>query len=414
MVNNDVGIVGAGAAGLMAAIFAAKAGAEVIVFESNTTAGRKLLKTGGGRCNLTHFTKTAELLKDYRPFDKFLCYSLYEFSAEDAVEFFNSRNVDTYVETDGSVFPVSNRASDILNVLVSECQKLKVKFFYDKKVSDVVKIENGFIIKAGSKEIRLASIIVATGGASWPVTGSTGDGYSIAEKMGHKVITPRACLVPLVTNEKWVKYLAGVALDNIRISASIENKKVSATGALVFTSAGIGGPAVLNFSRMIVDSLDNNALPVSIDILPEYNFEQLFELIKKSCEENPKKDIGTVISFLLPRSVAGEIYSMTDADQNLKAGQLSRNLCHKICSLIKALPVTIKSARSLEEATITRGGVDLSEIDDKTMQSKLVKRLFFAGEVIDVDGPCGGYNLQIAWSTGALAGKSAVKIWKTA
>ena len=405
--GSAVGIIGAGASGLMAAIFAAEAGADVVVFESNTSAGRKLLKTGGGRCNLTHFGKPAELLKACKPYDKFLSYSLYEFSPENAVEFFNSRNVGTYVASDGSVFPKSDLAGDILGVLLSECQKLKVKFFYDKKVSDIVKVENGFVVKAAAKEMTFQSIIIATGGASWPVTGSTGDGYSMAEKMGHKVLTPRASLVPLVTSEKWVKYLAGVALDNVKISATIENKKVSATGALVFTSTGIGGPAVLNFSRMIVDSLADGALPISIDILPEYNFEQLFDLIKKSCEENSKKDITTVISFLLPRSVASEIYNMTDADQNLKAGQLSRSLCHKICSLIKNLPVTVVSARSLQEATVTRGGVDISEIDDKTMQSKLVKGLFFAGELIDADGPCGGYNLQIAWSTGALAGKSA-------
>ncbi|HPS54262.1 MAG TPA: NAD(P)/FAD-dependent oxidoreductase [Sedimentisphaerales bacterium] len=405
--SGAVGIIGAGAAGLMAAVFAAQVGAEVVVIESNTSAGRKLLKTGGGRCNLTNFTKTAELLKAYRPYDKFLRYSLYEFSPEDVIQFFNTRNINTCVEPNGSVFPASNRANDILDVLTRECQKLKVKFLYDKKVSDILKVEDGFIVKAANKEITFRSIIIATGGASWSVTGSTGDGYRLAENLGHKVVTPRASLVPLVTSEKWVKYLAGVALDNIRISANIENKKVSAAGALVFTSTGIGGPAVLNFSRMVVDRLISGALPISIDILPEYNFEQLFDVIKKSCEENSKKDITTVISFLLPRSVACEIYNITDADQNLKAGQLSRNLCHKICSLIKALPVTIIAARSLQEATITRGGVDTSEIDDKTMQSKLVKGLFFAGEVIDADGPCGGYNLQIAWSTGALAGKSA-------
>jgi len=406
--GDSVGIIGAGPAGLMAAIFAAKAGAEVVVFESNTTAGRKLLKTGGGRCNLTHFGKPAELLKAYRPYDKFLRYSLYEFSSEDAIEFFNSRDVATYTETNGSVFPISNMASDVLDVLLSECRKLKVKFFYDKKVSDITKTNEGFIVKAAAKEMTLASIIIAAGGACWPITGSTGDGYRIAEKMGHKIIAPRASLVPLVTSQKWVQYLAGVPIDNIRIFTTIKNKKVEATGALVFTSTGIGGPAILNFSRMIVDSVTKEPLPVSIDILPEYNFDQLFELMKKNCQEHSKKDIATVMSFLLPRSVAGQIYEMTDADQNLKAGQLSRNLCHKICSLIKALPLTIQSTRSLKEATITRGGVDLAEIDNKTMQSRLVEGLFLAGEVLDADGPCGGYNLQIAWSTGALAGKSAV------
>jgi len=409
--KTDICIIGAGPAGLMAAINAAKTGAGVIIIESNPTAGKKLLRTGRGRCNITNLAKPAEILKAYGKYERFLRHAMYEFSPEAVVAYFQSRGVPTKLEKNATVWPVSDKASDVKEVLVRDATQAGSRFIYGRPVQSVSH-ENGLfrtVFADGSVESK--ALIIATGGASWPDTGSTGDGYTFAKSLGHKIIQPRAALVPLVTREKWPGTLAGVSLGKIGITAKLDGKKISVTGEALFTHTGIGGPAPFDMSRLIIDELAaGRPVPVQLDFLPDRPTEQLEREIDKTCQEHPRLALFSLVSRYVARALAEQTCRAMNEDMNLHLGQLSRPSRKKLLESLKAHPLTITSARPLEEATVTHGGVALDEIDPKTMMSKKLPALFFAGEVIDADGPCGGYNLQIAFCTGTLAGKNAAKL----
>ncbi len=405
----DVCIVGAGPAGLMASIFAAGKGASVIVLERNTTAGRKLLRTGGGRCNVTHASTVRELIGAFDAFGRFLRHGLYEFSADDMIAFLADHGVSCRVENDGCVFPDTDRATDIKNVLLAAAKAEGVRLLYGKRVTGIKKDGNGFLLKTEDSSIDCQKVIIATGGKSWPDLGSTGDGYKLAKKFGHTVVEPKAAVVGLIAKEKWIKKLQGVALGDVRITCDIDGKKVAATGAMIFTDKGISGPAVFDLSRFVVDEFatGGEAIGLCIDLVPQLNHQQLQQYFIDSAANHPKKELLTILCELLPKSIVIQICRLGEMSAEIRIGQLAKSKRVDILKKLKALPITVKSTRPLEEATVTRGGVSLDEIDPKTMQSRITKGLFFAGEVINADGPCGGYNLQIAWSTGSLAGKSA-------
>ncbi|MHC5083732.1 MAG: BaiN/RdsA family NAD(P)/FAD-dependent oxidoreductase [Planctomycetota bacterium] len=408
--NTDICIIGAGPAGLMAAITAAESGAKVTLIERNTSAGRKLRHTGGGRCNLTHDGSIGEFVKAYGPAGRFLKHSLYEFSADDLRTYFAGRGVPTKVLEDGCVFGVTENAGDVARALIDHAKQLGVQLLYDKPVDQIEKTGDAFIVRAKNETISTQSVIVATGGASWPKTGSTGDGYMFAKAFGHTIITPRAALTTLKAKEAWAGQLAGVAVSEIVIKTKIGKRQISQRGPLVFTDKGIGGPAVLNMSNHLTDRLPNheNPIPVTIDLLPGYTPEELDKEIIALCQQYPKKELPPAIVSLLPKSLITAICHQLDAAPNLTASTLSKKLRHKLVEMLKHLPLSIVATGPLEQATITRGGVSLDEVNRQTMESKLQPGLFFAGEVLNADGPCGGYNLQIAFSTGHLAGKSAV------
>jgi predicted Rossmann fold flavoprotein len=415
--ETKVCIVGAGPAGLMSAIFAAKAGAQTVVIEKNTTAGRKLLLTGGGRCNLTHTGTVDDFVRVYGKYGRFLRHALYEFSPDSTCEFFGQIGVETKVDEDGCVFPISEHASEVRDALLHRCQKLDVQFIFGRGVEGIEKRAGGFAISAGKEVLKTQKVIIATGGASYPATGSTGDGFELARCLGHTIIEPRPALVPLITKEKWPNELAGTSLDNVTVSAMVDkkpfgaaqNRRVSVSGPVVFTQDGMGGPAVLDLSRLLADYLPaQKPIGVVVDITPAMNEAKLEEYLVDQLLRYSRKIIINVLFDLVPKKLAGLLCRQAGI-ADTTGSQLKKDQRRKVIRLLKKLPLSITATRPIDEATTTRGGVATAEINPKTMQSKICPGLYFAGEVIDADGPCGGYNLQIAWSTGALSAKSADK-----
>jgi hypothetical protein len=394
----------------MAAIHCAEANAETFVFESNTVAGRKLLHSGAGRCNFTHLASAAELIRAFGPKGRFLSYSLHRFTAEQVRLFFRRHGLESSVEQDGCVFPVTQRASDVRDVLAKHAKSCSVHFYFGKPVKHIERKEDSFVIHAAGNIIYAKKVIIATGGLSWPQTGSTGDGYRLAKELGHHIIEPKASLVPLVTCQSWPAELSGTSLKDVRISAVVEGRKIAVSGPMIFTDDGIGGPAVLDLSSFLTDYLPNkeNPIEIRIDMVRQISEAELDKQVRERIADNPKKTVAVVLADFVPRRAAAILCRQYDC-QNLASCELTKELRRKLVQLVKAVPLSIVSTRPIDEAIVTRGGVALEEIDPKTMESKICPGLFFAGEVIDVDGPCGGYNLQLCWSTAALAGRSAAK-----
>jgi predicted Rossmann fold flavoprotein len=339
---------------------------------------------------------------------RFLSYCLYEFSPQDVVDFFASLGLKTRTEQDGCIFPASNRAGDVRDALVNRVKKLGVNFLYDKRAENITKQEDTFIIHTPVEPVRAEKVIIATGGLSWPKTGCTGDGYRFARSFGHNSTRTRASLVPLVSLEDWPGQLAGTPVENVRISARINNKKISTAGALIFTDDGIGGPGVLDMSRLLTDYLPAEKAPIEItlDFAPNVEQSAFDKEMTELLSANPKKKIVNILAEFVPKRIGIFLCKRVGCDGELAAGQLKKDIRKRLIADVKALPLSIVRTREINEATITRGGVSLEEIEPKTMESKICPGLFFAGEVIDVDGPCGGHNLQICFSTGALAGTS--------
>jgi len=425
--RTQVCIIGAGPAGLMASIHCAAANAETAVFETNTTAGRKLLITGGGRCNLTHLASPGEIVRSFGPKGRFLSFSLHRFTPEHVRQFFRELGLDSIVEPNGCVFPASDRAIDVRDCLIKHAKNLPVRrsllvrhsfsgggsgvggvrFYFDKSVRRVVREGNSFAVHTDRDIIYAEKVIIATGGLSYPQTGSTGDGYRFAKELGHTIIEPKASLVPLVTRETWPAQIAGTAVENVKISAHINNKKITTAGALVFTDDGIGGLAAWDMSRHLTDYLPaQRPVEVFIDLVPAMNEAEFNEYLFGLFAKYPKKIVVNILFDLVPKKLAGFLCRQAGVAETI-GSQLKKEYRRKIIQLLKKLPLSIKGTRPIAEAIVTRGGVSASEIETKTMESKICPGLFFAGEVIDVDGPCGGYSLQICWSTGALAGSSA-------
>ncbi len=409
MGKTQVCVTGAGPAGLMAAVFSARAGARTTLIEANTNAGRKLLITGGGRCNLTHQAAPADLIRAFGAKGKFLSYCLYEFSPQDVQDFFADLGLAMRIEEDGCVFPFTGRAGDVRDLLAAHATKLGVDFLYDRRIDSITKDAVKFILHSAGEQFVADKVIIATGGLSWPKTGCTGDGYRFARQFGHSVVEPRASLVPLVSSEKWPGKVAGTAVEKVRLSVRVKNKKLTAAGALVFTDDGIGGPAAQDMSLHLTDYLPTAGKPIeiAIDLKPDVQGDRLETQMTEQIAANPKKKVANVLAEFVPRRMAVVLCEQAGCDEELPAGQLRKDLRRKLVRILKATPMSIVRTRPIAEATVTRGGVSVAEIEAKTMESKTCPGLFFAGEVLDVDGPCGGYNLQICWSTGALAGSYA-------
>ena len=410
-VRTKVCVIGAGPAGLMAAIFSAEAGSRTTVIEANTGPGRKLLLTGAGRCNLTLQAGPGEFVRELGAKGRFLSYCLYQFSPQYVQDFFARLGLRLKLEKDGCVFPVTDRAGDVRDVLVDRAKRLGVRFLYDRRVSSIAKEAGTFVVRAVGEPVCAEKLIVATGGLSWPQTGSTGDGYRFAQELGHTIVEAKASLVPLVTRQDWPGQLAGTAVEDVRVSARINNRKITTAGAIIFTDDGIGGPAVLDMSRYLTDHLPavGKPLGITLDLAPQVAGTELETQITELVCANPKKKVVNVLAEFVPKRLSSVLCRQAGCGDELPASQLKKDVRKKLVGIIKALPLSILSTRPIAEAIVTHGGVSVTEIEPRTMESKICPGLFFAGEVIDVDGPCGGYNLQICWSTGALAGSSAAK-----
>ncbi len=407
----NVVIIGAGAAGLMAAIRASQnKDNKITLLEKNERAGRKLMITGKGRCNLCNNCDLDTLMSNIPKNAKFLYSAFSALTPSDVMDTFESWGVPLKTERGNRVFPQSDKAVDIVDALVNTAKKSGVKTINataekiltsEQKVIGV-KLENGDIIPADS-------VILATGGMSYPLTGSTGDGYKMAEALGHTVTELKPSLVPLTIHEGFCTRLAGLSLKNVTLSVFEEGKKkplFNEMGEMLFTHFGISGPLVLSASSHIRYKGKKNYIAF-IDLKPALTSEQLDNRILRDFSEMQNKDFANSLDKLLPKSLIPVIIKLSGIESNKKVNQISREERTKLCEIIKSLPLHITGFRPIEEAIITSGGISVKEIDPKTMQSKLVEGLFFAGEIIDIDAYTGGFNLQIAFSTGFVAGENA-------
>ena len=400
-------VIGAGAAGMMAAATAANRGLDVTLIERNHRVGRKILITGKGRCNITNDCDIEELIENVPTNGKFLYSAFYTFTNTDVIDMFNKLGVETKTERGKRVFPVSDKAHDIANALEKMVKSQKVKILLNSKVDKIVAKENKIekVILDNKKEILCDSVIVATGGLSYPLTGSTGDGYKFAKSFGHKVVDTKPSLIGMEVQEEFVKEIGKLSLRNIAISVyNSKNKKIyDDFGELEFTKYGIDGPVIKSASCRMKDTTKEN-YKIVLDLKPALDEDKLDKRIQRDFQKYTNKKFENALDDLLPKKLIPTIIDLSNIDKDTVVHQISREQRKHLVHLLKNITLTVKRYRPIEEAIITSGGIKVSEINSSTMESKLVEGLFFAGEVIDVDAYTGGFNLQIAFSTGYLAG----------
>lgn len=405
-------IIGGGAAGLMAAWAAGQSGAEsVTVFEKNPVCGKKINITGKGRCNLTNSAPVRELDQFIPRGEKFLRTALYSFPPEDVISFFEEAGTPLKTERGGRVFPVSDRAADIVQCLISRAFSHPGNILKQNLIRDVVREGNGFLLQTEKESLFFDRVLIATGGASYPGTGSTGDGYRFAKSLGHRILPPTPSLIPLTVKEKFCSECMGLSLKNTALSVeTLSGKKVYEDfGEMLFTHFGVSGPMVLSASAHL-DFQTQKEYRLILDLKPALTPEELDKRVLSDFETNQNRDLVNSLNRLLPQKMIRPILALAELDERKKINLISRKERIRFVELIKHLPLTVTGTRPLKEAIITRGGVDLKEINPRTMESKLVPGLYFAGEVIDADALTGGFNLQIAFSTGYLAGKSFAEV----
>lgn len=413
----DVAVIGAGAAGLIAASRAAELGAKVLLIEKMKTTGRKLAITGKGRCNITNIAPISEFIKHVYPNGRFLKAAFANFYNDDIVSLLNKNGVETVNERGGRVFPKSNNANDIVKALTDNAIKQGVEIRNNCKLEQI-KIENstiqGIVYSNNNKQktIICKSVILCTGGLSYPATGSTGDGHKIAKTSGHKIVDTRPALVPLETVEKIDKKLIGLNLRNINAVVWSNGKKTAEKfGELTFIEQGLSGPVILTLSRTVVDELiAKNNIEISVDLKPALNEQKLDARLQRDINEYGKEELRNLFKKWMPSQLIDFTLNRLQLDGDKLANQLTGKERKKIRVFLKDLRFKISGYRPYKEAIITAGGVSTKDINQKTMESKIINNLFFAGELIDLDAETGGYNLQIAFSTGWLAGSNCIKI----
>ena len=402
-------IIGAGAAGMYAAVTAARAGHQVHVFEKNDKAGRKLFITGKGRCNLTNDCDTEELLQAVKSNRKFLYSSFYTHTNQDVIRFFQDNGMPVKTERGGRVFPASDHSSDVIRTLERQMSKWGVRLHLGTEVRELLTEEGriaGLLLGDGTRETGDACI-VATGGFSYPLTGSTGDGYRFAREAGHSVTDLVPSLVPVEAKEKWVGDLMGLSLRNIELTVKDGKKELYRDfGEMLFTHFGLSGPVVLSATSEVGPRLEKGPLSFHIDLKPALDEQALDKRLLRDFGEQKNRQFKNSLGKLLPAKLIPVVVGLSGISPEKKIHDISREERRGLVSLLKDLTVTAVSLRSWSEAIITKGGVSVREIDPATMESKKIKGLYFAGEVLDLDAVTGGFNLQIAWSTAYLAGSS--------
>ena len=408
---SNVIVVGGGAAGMMAAIFAARNGQNVTLLEKNEKLGKKIFITGKGRCNITNASEIEDLFSAVISNPKFLYSGFYSFTNDQVIHFFEELGVATKIERGNRVFPVSDHSSDVIAALAREMQHLKVKVQLHCEVKELL-INNEKEIKgvrlANGKKMTADAVVVATGGISYPSTGSTGDGYRFARNCGHKVTELFPSLVPMEVKEWYAKELQGLSLKNIEIHITDGKKKLyDEFGEMLFTHYGVTGPVILSASSIVGKTLEKKELVLHIDLKPALAEEQLDKRLLREFEANHNKQFKNAIDSLLPAKLRPVIIELSGIEEEKKVHEITKEERLNLLRLIKDFHMTLTGLRGYNEAIITKCGISVKEIDPGTMESKLIKNLYFAGEVLDLDAVTGGYNLQIAWSTGYLAGISA-------
>lgn len=408
---SSVIVVGGGAAGMMAAIIAARNEQNVTLLEKNEKLGKKIFITGKGRCNITNASEIEDLFSAVVSNPKFLYSGFYSFTNDQVIDFFEELGVATKIERGNRVFPVSDHSSDVIAALAREMQRLKVKVLLHCEVKELL-VNNEKEIKGvqlvNGKKITADAVVVATGGISYPSTGSTGDGYRFARNCGHKVTKLFPSLVPMEVKEWYAKELQGLSLKNIEIRITDGKKKLyDEFGEMLFTHYGVTGPVILSASSIVGKMLEEKELVLHIDLKPALTEEQLDKRLLREFEANHNKQFKNAIDSLLPAKLRPVIIELSGIEEEKKVHEITKEERLSLLRLIKDFHMTLTGLRGYNEAIITKGGISVKEIDPGTMESKLIKNLYFAGEVLDLDAVTGGYNLQIAWSTGYLAGISA-------
>ena len=408
----DVIVVGAGPAGLLAAGSASEKGNRVLILEKMRQEGRKLLITGKGRCNITNDANAGEFIRHVYPNGRFLRNAFGQFFSKEILELLHRYGVETTCERGGRYFPSSNRSADVLSALLKWVEELNVEIRCGHRVEKLM-VKDQVIqgVLANGQEFRAPKLILATGGKSYPATGSNGEGYELARLVGHTITNVRPALVPLETGGNVAQQLQGLTLKNVRATVWVNDKKRGDDfGEMIFTHFGLSGPIILTLSRIIVDELhQKNKVEVSIDLKPALDEQKLDARLLRDLDEAGKKNISNLFKNWLPASMIPVFMNILGIDPGKEGHQVSSKERKRIRNLMKDFRFDIKGHRSFKEAIITAGGIPTSEITSKTMESKLVSGLYFAGEMIDLDAETGGYNLQIAYSTGWLAGRSSRK-----
>lgn len=406
---SNVIIIGAGAAGMMAAYAASAAGHNVTIIEKNEKCGKKIYITGKGRCNLTNNCETGDFFEKVVTNPKFLYSPIYMLAPWQTIELFSDvLKLPVKTERGGRVFPVSDKSSDVIKVLTTALKKYKVNIMLSTAVKDIL-IENGRVtgVNTDSGIYNSDAVIIAAGGLAYPQTGSTGDGYAFAKNAGHTVAKTYPALVPFNVKEDWPKELMGLSLRNISVAFKKDNKVLySDFGEMLFTHFGVSGPLILTASSYLTDYIIKGDIDMYIDLKPALSEAELDARIIRDFNESKNVHFSNSLKKLLPHRLIDVVVKLSGIDAYKPVNSVTAKERKKLVDILKNLPVTITGARGYNEAIITRGGVNVNEINPQTMESKLVKNLYFAGEVIDTDAVTGGFNLQIAWSTGYTAGMS--------
>jgi predicted Rossmann fold flavoprotein len=407
----DIVVVGAGAAGLLAAIRAAECGRRVLVLEKNRKPGVKILMSGGTRCNITHATDERGIIAAYGPPGRFLHSALAALGVQDTIDLFEAEGVALKVEETGKIFPVSNKALDVLDALLKRLRRTDATLALEEPVNDLQPESPGFMLTTPRRVVSATCVILTTGGKSYPGSGTTGDGYAFTARFGHTIVPPRPALVPITVDAPWVTELRGVTLPDVGLRV-MEEKEVlqGARGSMLFAHFGLTGPVVLDLSRVVSGHARPRSLGLEMDFLPTWKEADLDEHLRVETAASGKKQLAAVLMTFLPRRLCDVLLPQAGLPADRKAAALSRPDRARLVACLKRLSLPVSGTLGFGKAEVTAGGVALAEVDSRTMQSKLVPNLYIAGELLDLDGPIGGYNFQAAWSTGWLAGGASAKV----
>ncbi|MCA9118826.1 MAG: NAD(P)/FAD-dependent oxidoreductase [Planctomycetaceae bacterium] len=415
----DVVVAGAGAAGLLAAIRAAERGRRTLLLEKNRKPGAKILMSGGTRCNITHNTDARGIVEAYGHQGRFLHSALAAFSPADVVALFEAEGVVTKVEESGKIFPASDHAADVLAALLSRLERSHCELRLSEPLVGLSRSEHGFRIVTSESDYNAGAVIVTTGGQSYPGCGTTGDAYRWMSELGHTIIPPRPALTPITTNATWVTSLKGVTIPDVALRVVVSDRAVNASeakpkkknkplderrGSFLFTHFGLSGPVALDISRTITGHPEPTTLDLECDFLPMQSVEQVEAAIMREVASDGKKQLIGVFSRVVPRRLAEALFAKAGINPELKAAEMSKATRQQLVEALKRSRIPVSGTRGFKKAEVTAGGVKLSEVDSSTMESKLVPNLYLAGEVLDLDGPIGGFNFQAAFSTAWLAG----------
>lgn len=406
----DVIIVGAGAAGIVAALSASEHPYRVLLLEKTKRIGTKILISGGGKCNITHAGTIRDILASYRPNEAaFLRPSFYRYPPERILDVLHARGIETYTRPDGRIFPIDQTAKDVVRALHEELQATDSSIQFDAHVMDIVREEDRFIVKTLSGSIACKALILCVGGCSYPNSGTTGDGYAWARNLGHSIVEIRAALAPVKLKHPKPD-LSGLALRNVVAKARASGKTIAKwRGDLLITHGGLSGPTILGISREVDECLSHQVVTIEADLCPDASHEDLQAEWTDLPRRSPHRKITHELERIVPERFTEEVCKAAQIPADLSLKQLDKKSRNRLVEVLKAMPFGPVSRVDLDKAEVTAGGVALDEVDPHSMASKIVPGLFFAGEILDIAGPVGGYNLQAAWSTGFVAGQSAAE-----